>query len=219
MQAFAGGERKTRRPIEQAAFLRRELVPILIGVDEPVALFRRQSAHPADRPVDGLTPVRGQLPELLKELARLLLLIGRQVLPGFHAVEHALLLLRRQAGKMLQPLPQLRLLLWGKLAELRIVFERAALLRRRKILIAAEPVSGVAGLVLRRMELIRTVGAGVTFFLKAVPLPVRWVRWWMRLWRLWRLPRLRRPLRRRLRIPRLAKHGGDTERRQQQKRR
>jgi hypothetical protein len=84
---------------------------------------------------------------------------------------------------MLQPLPQLRLLLRGKPAELRIVFERAALLRRRQIFIAAQPVSGVAGLVLRPMELIRTAGAGTTFFLKAVPLPVRWVRGWMRLWR------------------------------------
>jgi len=215
MQAFAGGERKTRRPVEQAAFLRRELIPIFVGVDEPVALFARQAAHPADCLVNGLTPVRGQLPELLKELARLLLLVGRQVLPSFHAVEHALLLLRRQAGKMLQPLPQLRLLLRGKPAELGIVFERAALLRRRQILIAAEPVPGVAGLVLRRMELIGTVRARAILFLKAVPLPVRRLRLRMRLWRPLRLPRLRR----RLRIPRLAKHGGHTERRQQQKRR
>jgi len=176
MRTFAGGERKTRRPVEQAAFLRRKLVSIFVRVDEPVALFRRHAAHVADRMVDGLTPVRGQLPELLKELARLLLLIGRQVLPGFHAVEHALLLLRRQAGKMLQPLPQLRLLRRRKPAELRIVFERAALLRRRQILIAPEPVSGMAGPVLRRMELIGTVGAGTTLFLKAVPLPVRSLR-------------------------------------------
>ena len=56
----------------------------------------------ADRPVEGLAAVGRQLLELLKELARLLLLIRSQVLPGFHAIEHALLLLRRQAGKMLQ---------------------------------------------------------------------------------------------------------------------
>jgi hypothetical protein len=40
------------------------------------------------------------------------------------------------------------------------------------------------------------------------------VRGWMRLWRPLRLPRWRR----RLRIPRLRKHGGHTEGRQQQKR-
>ena len=163
------------------------------GVDEPVALFGRQAAHPADRPVDGLAAVGRQLLELLKDLARLLLLIRRQVLPGFHAVENALLLLRRQAGEMLQPLLQLGLLLRRKPAELRIVFERAALLRGRQIFIAAEPVSGVAGLVLRRMELIGTAGAGI-LFLKAVPLPVRRVRLRMRLWRPLRLPRLRRRL-------------------------
>jgi hypothetical protein len=214
-QAFARSERKAGRPAEQAAFPRRELIPVFVGIDEPVALFRRHAAHAANRPVDGLTAVGRQLFELLKELARLLLLIGRQVLPGSHAVEHALLLLRRQAGKMLQPLPQLRLLLRGKPAELWIVFERAALLRRRQILIAAEPVSGVPRLVLRRMELIGTAGAGTTFFLKAVPLPVRSFRLRMRLWRPLRLPRLRRPLR----IPRLGKHGGRTQGRQQQKRR
>ena len=213
MQSFA--ERKTGRPAKQATFPGREFIPIFVGVDEPVAPFGRQAAHAADGPVDGLTPGRGQLPELLKELARLLLLIGRQVLPGFHAVEHALLLLRRQAGKMLQPLPQLRLLLRGKPAELRIVFERAALLRRRQILIAAEPVSGVAGLVLRRMELIGTVRARAILFLKAVPLPVRRLRLRMLLWRPLRLPRRWR----RLRIPRLGKHGGHAEGRQQQKRR
>ena len=118
----------------------------------------------ADRAVDGLAAVGRQLLELLKELARALLLIGRQVLPGFHAVEHALLLLRRQAGKMLQPASQPRLLLRRKPAELRIVFERAALLRGRQILIAAEPVSGVAGLVLRRMGLIGTAGVGMASF-------------------------------------------------------
>ena len=147
-----------------------------VGVDEPVALFGCQAAHSADRLVDGLPAVGRQLLELLKELARLLLLIRRQVLPGFHAVENALLLPGRQAGKMLQPPLQLGLLLRGKPAELGIVFERAALLRRRQVFIAAEPVSGVARLVLLRTELIGTAGVGITFFLKAVPLPVRRLR-------------------------------------------
>ncbi len=129
-----------------------------------------------DRPVEGLAAVGRQLLELLKELARLLLLIRSQVLPGFHAVEHALLLLRRQAGKMLQPFLQAGLLLRGKPAELGIVFEGAALLRGRQILIAAEPVSGVAGLVLTRAGLIGAAGAGTTVFLKVVPLPVRMLR-------------------------------------------
>jgi len=185
---------------EDAAFLRREGVSVLLGVDELVALCGRQATHAADRLVDGLAAVGRQLLELLKELARLLLLIGSQVLPGFHAAEHALLLLRRQAGKMLQPVLQPRLLLRGKLAELRIVFERAALLRGRQIFIAAEPVSGVARLVLRRTHLIGADGVRTTFLLKVVPLPIRMLRSLM-LWRLW------------LRIPGLGEG-----RRQQQKR-
>src|SRR5208337_2211530 len=161
---------------EDPALLRRECVSVPRGVDEPVALFGRQAAHSADGLVDGVAAVRRQLLELLKDLARLLLLIGRQVLPGFHAVEDALLLPGRQAGKMLQPSLQLGLLLRGKPAELRIVLESAALLCRWQVFIAAEPVSGVAGLVLRRMELIGTAGVGATLLLKAVPLPVRRLR-------------------------------------------
>ena len=132
-----------------------------------------QVAHPADRPVDSLAAVGRQLPELLKKLARLLLLILSQVLPGFHAVEHALLLLRWQVGKMLQPVLQSHLLLRRKPSELRIVFERAALLRGRQILIAAKPVSGVAGLVLRTMRFIGAAGVRAALFLKPVPLPIR----------------------------------------------
>jgi hypothetical protein len=197
VQAFAAGERKMGGSTEQAAFLRRERTLVLVGVDELVALFGRQIAHAADRPVDGLTAVGRQLPELLKELARLLLLISSQVLPGSHAVEHALLLLWRQAGKMLQPSVQLGLLLRRKPSELRIVFERAVLLRGRQIFIAAEPVSGVAGLVLRRTNFVLKLALVSLLTLLLLMLLLR-----MRLWR---------PLRRQM-------PGLGERRRQQQKR-
>ena len=158
---------------EDEAFPRRERVRVLVRVDELVALFRRQVAHAADRPIDGLAAVGRQLPELLKDLARVLFLILSQVLPGLHAVEHAFLLLRRQAGKMLQFVLQPGLLLRWKPPELRIVFERAALLRGRQIFIAAKPVSGVPGLVLRAMRFIGAAGVRGTFFLKPAPLPIR----------------------------------------------
>jgi len=173
--------------VEDEALTRRERSLVLVRVDELVALRRRQFAHAADRPIDGLAAIRRQLPELLKDLARMLLLILSQVLPGFHAVEHPLLLLRRQAGKMLQPALQPGLLLGRKPSELRIVFERAALLGRRQIFIAAEPVSGVTGLVLRTMRFIGAAGVRAVFVLKPVPLPIRTVGLLMR-----RLRRLRR---------------------------
>jgi hypothetical protein len=71
------------------------------------------------------------LAELLKDLSRLLLLAGREVLPGFHAVEHAILLLRWQARKMLQAVLQLLLLSGGQLAELGITLKSPALLLGR----------------------------------------------------------------------------------------
>jgi hypothetical protein len=172
-QAVAGGERKVGGSPKQGTFVRRECAPVLRGVDELVTLFGCQVAHPADRLADRLAAVRRQLPELLKYLSRPLLLIWSQVLPGFHAVEHPLLLLRGQAGKMLQPVLQSHLLLRRKPSELRIIFESAVLLRGRQIFIAAKPVSGVPGLVLRRTRFIRAAGISATFFLKPVPLPIR----------------------------------------------
>ncbi|MGA8538233.1 MAG: hypothetical protein WB566_01965 [Terriglobales bacterium] len=67
---------------------------------------------------------------------------------------------------------QAGLLLRREPAELRIAFERAALLSGRQIFIAAEPVSGMAGLILRRTRLIGTVWVGTGIVLKVVPLPI-----------------------------------------------
>src|SRR5260370_36658753 len=102
MQAFAGGERKVGGSAEQAAFLRRKRALVLIGVDEPVALLGRQVAHAADGPVNGLATVGRQLPELPKRLARVLLPVRSEGLPGFHAVERMPLRARRQRTQTLQ---------------------------------------------------------------------------------------------------------------------
>ena len=143
----AGCERQMGRALEQIAFLRRECSPVLLRIDEPIALRRVQAPHAANGAIEGLAPRRRQLAELLKELVRLLLLAGRQTFPRLHAPEHALLLLGRQVRKMLQAILQLPLLGWWKPAKLRIIFKSAALLRGRQIFIAAKPVSGVAGLI------------------------------------------------------------------------
>jgi ribosomal protein S19E (S16A) len=117
--------------VEDVSLLRREGVAVLIGIDELVTLVGRHASHATDRAIDGLSAIRRKLLELLKNLASSLLLILRQVLPGFHATQHALLLLRRQAGKMLQSLQQTGLLGRREPAELGIVFKRVPLLRGR----------------------------------------------------------------------------------------
>ena len=182
------------RSADYAAFLRCKCAPIFLGIDEPVALFGSHVAHAADGLIDRSAAVRRQLFELLKYLPRLLLLVLGQVLPGFHSVEHALLLLRRQAGKILQALQQSGLLLRRKPTELRIIFQRVPLLCGRQIFITAQPVPGVPRLVLWRMGFIRTAGTGTTFFLKVMPLPVRMLR-------------SRMLLRRRRHIPGLGEQG------------
>lgn|ERR1700677_321008 len=142
---------------EDATFLGRECVSVLRGVNQLVALFRRQVTHATDRLVDDLAAGGRQLPELLKYLARLLFLAGSHVLPDFHAVQYAFLLLRRETGKTLQLVLQSDLLLRGEPAEQGIAFEHSALLRGRHVFIATQPVSGVARLVQRRMRLRRAL--------------------------------------------------------------
>jgi len=95
LESVAWGEREAGGAAEQIALLRRELALELGGVDALLALFRRQVAQAANGPVDRLAALRRQLLELLKESARLILLVRSQVLPGFHAVEDLLLLLAR----------------------------------------------------------------------------------------------------------------------------
>jgi hypothetical protein len=58
---------------------------------------------------------------------------------------------------MLQPIFQALLLLGRKLAELGVILQFAALLFWRQIAIVAEPIAGVAGLVLRRPGLGGTI--------------------------------------------------------------
>jgi len=71
------------------------------------------------------------------------------VLPGFHAIQDSILLLRRQVAEVLQAFAQSVLPLWRKVAELGIVIERFLLFCRGKILVAAQPLSRMlAGLLL-----------------------------------------------------------------------
>ncbi len=82
----------------------------------------------------------GKLPHLAKNLPRLLFLRGRQVLPGLHAVQHALLLLWRQAGEMLQPLPQQLLPRRRQTPKPRIILQGAFLFGWRQVFVAPQPV-------------------------------------------------------------------------------
>jgi len=99
-------------------------------------------------------PLGRKLLQLAVNLTGLLLLCWRQMFPGFHAVQHALLLLRGQSREMLQPLPQLLLLRRWQTAECGIALQCAFLLSRRHILVAAKPVAGMSCSWERRLRMI-----------------------------------------------------------------
>ena len=91
-------------------------------------LIGRHTSHGADGAVEGTPPLRRQVAELAEQLSRVLLLLPGEVLPGFHAVQHALLLFWRKIIEALQALPQLLLPLRRQIAKLRVIFERFPLL-------------------------------------------------------------------------------------------
>jgi len=123
---------------------------VLVRVNQLIALLRCQMSHALNRVVDRPAAVGRQQSELLIELARAHLLIGSQMLPGFHSLKNALLLPRRQHRKMVQAVQKPVLLGQRQPAKLIVTFERAKLLLRRQILISAKPISSVAGRLLRR---------------------------------------------------------------------
>ena len=77
--------------------------------------------------------IRRQAIEALPDAPEILLLLRREVLPGFHPPKHLLLAIRSHAIEALQALLQLLLALRGKPPELRIVFESMPLLIGRLI--------------------------------------------------------------------------------------
>ncbi len=127
-------------------------VALLIGkhplksrrVDDPIALIRRHRTKIADGRGDLALTVRRKLAVLSEKLACFPLLLRRQVLPGFHAVEHLQLLLRRQVGEVLQTLAQDLLAIRRQATECRIVLKGALLFRGRKVFVLTQPVAGVS---------------------------------------------------------------------------
>ena len=67
-----------------------------LGVDDLLALLWGIAAGRALRVETMALPVGRKLLHLTENLPRLLFLLRRQMLPGFHTVQHAQLLLRRQ---------------------------------------------------------------------------------------------------------------------------
>ncbi len=114
-----------------------------VGVDDLFALIGRHGRKVADCGSNHALPVRRQLPQLIANLQSLLLLLGSQMLPGFHAVQHLQLLLRREIGETLQTLAQQLLPLGRQSPECRIALQGFFLLRRWKIFVAAKPIPGV----------------------------------------------------------------------------
>jgi len=143
LAAFRRRQRQFGRAAQKFALLGREHSFETFGINHLLTLFRRHGAQAANRCAHHSAPVGWQLTELLEQLPRFALLFGGQVLPGFHAIDNAVLLLRRQAVEVLQPPAQHLLSCGREMAELRIVFQRLLLLLGREIPVLLQPLPGV----------------------------------------------------------------------------
>jgi hypothetical protein len=74
------------------------------------------------------------------------------MLPGLHAIEHSQLLLWRQTGEALQPIPVCLLPCGWQTPECRIAFQCVFPLVRRQVRIAPQPITGMA-LIPRRSRM------------------------------------------------------------------
>ena len=145
---FRRGQGELGDSAEHFALLGRILAEAA-GIDGAAASVGWHGAQGLDSVAHSLLALRRQAADLRIYLPSLLFLRGSEVLPGFHAVEHALLLLGRQAVEAVQAFQQALLALGRQAAELRIAVKRLALLGGRNVLIAAQPLPGVMSL--RRM--------------------------------------------------------------------
>src|SRR5580692_2193963 len=136
---------------QNASFFGRELFLVGVAVNLTLARFRRHCPQGLDGISHRLSALRRELLHLRMKLPRRVFLLGRQVPPGVHAIQHLLTLLRRQVVETIQLILQLLLLLRREVAELRIVFQRLFLLLGRHVLMLAQPLSGVSVLLSFRM--------------------------------------------------------------------
>lgn len=91
--------------VQEAALFGRELAFEAIGINHLFALGGRNLAKLIDGVSQHGATGRRQGFKAARDLPGLLLLLWRQMLPSFHPVQHALLLLGWKAIETLQPLP------------------------------------------------------------------------------------------------------------------
>jgi len=108
-----------RGVVENLLLLRRELAESP-GLERPLPSVWRHGTQALNGIPHSTLAIRREAPELRIHRAELLLLLRRQVLPGFHALKNLLLPVCRHTVEALQPLLELLLPLRGQTAEVRI---------------------------------------------------------------------------------------------------
>jgi len=119
-------------------------LPLVSGaVDLPLPRLRRHCAEGLNGISNRLSTLRRELLHLRMHLPRGIFLFRGQMSEGVHAPQHLLSLLGRQTVKPSKLVLQMLLLLWRKVAELRIALQRPSLLLGRQIVMLTQPLSGV----------------------------------------------------------------------------
>src|SRR5438270_8124666 len=115
----------------------------LVGVHGPLTLVRGLTGERAELVADKRTTLFRHGAHAIKQRANFLVLLGSHMLPGFHAAQDALLLVGRKRIEFLQTLLEAVLTIGGKILKVRIVLEGLFLLLRRRVQVAAQPLTEV----------------------------------------------------------------------------
>ncbi len=134
---------------ERVAFLLRKLATEAVFLEDGIALLWRHFAEVAEGACNEAATVLRKAAELSQSAYHLLPLWRCQMLHGFSAVNHATPLLGRHIVKLRETVAHTLLSLRRKVAEARLVFQGALLVRQRKIAVTIHPLGQVLLILLR----------------------------------------------------------------------
>jgi hypothetical protein len=119
------------------------LSPVSVAIDLPLPRIRGHGPQRLNGISHRLSTLGRKLLHLPVHLPSKILLFRGQMAEGVHTPQHLLPLLGRQTVKPTKLVLQMLLLLWRKVAKLRIVLQRPSLLFGRQIVVLTQPLSGV----------------------------------------------------------------------------
>ena len=128
-------------------------------IQHSLLLFGWECAQGTERLRHCFTAIVPQPAELLEEPTGAISFIRSEAIKAIHTLQHALLLLRRQAVEPLKPVHETLLHVWRKLLELGVALKRLSLFLRTHVHVVTQPIAAVrtVGIVTARTLIVSLI--------------------------------------------------------------